>query len=90
MKKLYFILILLMWSMLQMNAQQVIMGQVKDNAGSPLIGASIYVMGTTTGTVTDADGKFSIRVNPGQKIQVSMVGFNSRLQILAIAICKSC
>lgn len=77
MKKLYFILILLSWSVLQLDAQQVIMGQVKDNAGSPLIGASIYIMGTTTGTVTDADGKFSIRVNPGQKIQVSMVGFNS-------------
>lgn len=77
MKKLYFILILLSWSVLQLDAQQVIMGQVKDNTGSPLIGASIYIMGTTTGTVTDADGKFSIRVNPGQKIQVSMVGFNS-------------
>ncbi len=77
MKKLKFILILLMGVLLKLEAQQTIMGQVKDNSGSPLIGASVFVLGTNSGTVTDADGKFSIRINPGQKIQISMVGYNS-------------
>ena len=39
---------------------QTITGTVKDAEGTPLIGASIQVVGTTTGTVTDLDGNFTL------------------------------
>jgi hypothetical protein len=42
---------------------------------APVSGASIVVKGTTRGTNTDAEGKFSIDVNPGESILVSSVGF---------------
>ena len=41
----------------------------------PLIGASVMAVGTTTGTVTDFDGNFTIKVEEGAKITVSYVGF---------------
>lgn len=40
----------------------IITGQVMDENGDPLIGASILVKGTATGTVTDIDGSFSLNV----------------------------
>ena len=43
-------------------AQSTITGTVTDEAGDPLIGATIIVQGTTLGTVTDIDGNYSIRV----------------------------
>lgn len=42
--------------------------------GEPIVGASILVQGTTTGTITDIDGKFSVKVNKGGKLQVSYLG----------------
>lgn len=44
--------------------ERTITGNVKDVDGAPLIGVSIVVKGTTTGTVTDLDGNYSITV-PG-------------------------
>lgn len=47
--------------------------------GLPVIGASIIVKGTTVGTVTDMDGKFSLEVpNEGKILQISFVGMNSQ------------
>jgi TonB-linked SusC/RagA family outer membrane protein len=42
------------------SAQRNVMGKVTDEKGQPLIGASISVKGTNTGTATDSDGSFSI------------------------------
>ena len=39
--------------------QGMITGIVKDVNGEPIIGASVKVQGTTVGTITDLDGKFS-------------------------------
>ena len=41
-------------------AQNVIKGSVNDGSGEPLPGVSVAVKGTTSGTITDLDGKFSI------------------------------
>ena len=43
--------------------------------GEPIIGASIVEIGTTNGTVTDIDGKFSLSVPTNGKIQISYVGY---------------
>ena len=57
-------------------AQTPISGTITDAAGEGLIGASILVEGTTTGTVTDFDGAFSITVpEGGENLLVSYTGY---------------
>lgn len=41
----------------------------------PVIGANVMVKGTTSGTITDMDGKFSLEVEDGAVLQVSYIGF---------------
>ncbi|MCR4583292.1 MAG: TonB-dependent receptor [Prevotella sp.] len=54
-----------------------ITGTVVDAMG-PVIGASVLEKGTTNGTVTDFDGKFSLNVKPGATIVVSFIGFETQ------------
>lgn len=58
-------------------AQQVktITGIVTDTSGEAIIGANIRIKGTTTGTITDIDGKFSIEAKPRSVIEVSYIGY---------------
>jgi TonB-linked SusC/RagA family outer membrane protein len=54
-------------------------GTVTDEAGEPLIGVSVAIKGTTTGTLTDLDGKFTIQVPAESTVLVfSYVGFTSQ------------
>ena len=57
--------------------QETIKGMVVDNTGEPVIGASVIVVGakTTTGTVTDFDGNFTLKVNPGTQLKITFVGY---------------
>jgi TonB-dependent SusC/RagA subfamily outer membrane receptor len=50
-------------------------GVVKDIAGEPIIGVSVVESGTTNGTMTDTDGKFSISVSPQGKLTFSFIGY---------------
>lgn len=53
-----------------------ISGLVLDDGGFPLIGAGVLIKGTTTGTVTDIDGRFSLTVpQKGSIVEVSSLGF---------------
>ncbi|EPR66947.1 TonB-dependent receptor [Cyclobacterium qasimii M12-11B] len=54
-----------------------ISGTVVDQNNLPIPGATVVVVGTTTGTVTDIDGKFNIDATSGQVIRVSFIGFQS-------------
>ena len=58
-------------------AKQTIKGTVSDAAG-PLIGATVKVAGTTTGTVTDMDGNFTISCAAGASLEVSFVGYSTK------------
>lgn len=53
-------------------------GQIIDEAGEPLTGATIKVKGTSSGTVTDLDGEFELNVNPEAVLIVSYVGYQPR------------
>jgi iron complex outermembrane recepter protein len=75
MKKLQFVIYLITFFITALNAQQTLTGIVKDETGSAVLGATVQIAGTNTGTSTDADGRFSIRVNPGDKIRISLVGY---------------
>mgnify|MGYP002991252802 FL=1 len=50
-------------------------GVVVDESGEPIIGASVKVAGTTTGTITDLDGKFQVVVPSGKQVEVSYIGY---------------
>jgi iron complex outermembrane receptor protein len=52
-------------------------GMVVDQNNEPLPGASVVIKGTTTGTTTDFDGKFSINISQGDVLVVSYVGFST-------------
>lgn len=55
--------------------QRTVTGTVVDATGEPVIGANITVKGTTVGTVSDMDGKYSIQASPGSVLQVSYIGY---------------
>jgi len=58
---------------------QEITGRVTDAWGEPLPGASVLVKGTTTGTVTDGEGVFTLRASlTAEILQVSFVGMITR------------
>jgi Ca-activated chloride channel family protein len=52
-------------------------GIVTDNSNNPVIGASVYIKGTTRGTVTDLSGKYSMEAYIGDTLVFSYIGFNS-------------
>lgn len=58
--------------------QESIFGTVTDESGLPLPGATVLVKGTTLGTVTDLDGKFTLEVGEADIIQISYVGYISK------------
>jgi TonB-linked SusC/RagA family outer membrane protein len=55
--------------------RQPVSGIVTDEKGAPLPGATVRVKGTTTGTVSDIDGKFSLDVDAGAVLQISYLGY---------------
>lgn len=55
-----------------------ISGKIVDQNGEPVIGANIYVKGTTNGTMTDLDGNFSLSVPETGTLLISYIGFLSQ------------
>lgn len=53
----------------------VVTGTITDLEGKPLAGASVIVQGTSRGTVTDEQGKFSIEVDENGTLEISAVGY---------------
>ncbi|PWL61429.1 MAG: TonB-dependent receptor [Bacteroidales bacterium] len=53
-------------------------GTVVDELGEPLIGATVQQKGTSNGTSTDIDGKYSLSISPKGTITVSYVGYNTQ------------
>ena len=56
-------------------AQNAVTGTVIDNTGMPLIGVSVVEKGTTNGSVTDIDGKYTVNVEKGKTLVFSYVGY---------------
>jgi len=64
---------------IEQSQQREIYGKVTDQSGEPLPGATVMVKGTTIGTVTDANGNFSLRIpSNAQTLQVSFVGMKTQ------------
>lgn len=76
--------LLLMLCQSYVSAQTTVSGAITDEDNGPIIGATVYVKGTTIGTLTGADGSFTISVPDGsEEIEVTYLGYKS--QTLKIA-----
>lgn len=60
----------------QAGKKKNITGVIIDELGEPVIGANVIEKGTTNGTVTDIDGKFSLEVDPKSSVQITYIGYN--------------
>lgn len=60
------------------NKKHKLTGKVVDDMGEPLIGVSVMVNGSSKGTVTDLDGKYSLDVNGNEEVTFSYIGFTSK------------
>jgi TonB-linked SusC/RagA family outer membrane protein len=57
--------------------QQIIKGQVTDEYDEALIGVTVAVQGSTRGTMTDVDGKYSVSASAAEKLVFSFVGYKA-------------
>ena len=58
--------------------ERVVTGVVSDNSGLPIPGVNVLVKGTTLGTQTDIDGKYSVNATPTQTLVFNFVGMKSQ------------
>lgn len=80
-KSIRIVIILLICNLnciIQAQVQNNVNGLITDPLGEPLIGVSIQVRGTTKGTVTDLDGKFTLMAKKGDFLRISYVGYISQ------------
>ncbi len=74
MKHLLLLLTLALVSALAAAQSRTVSGTVRDKAGNPLPGVAVVVPGTTTGTVTDLDGRYTLRVDGQPKLAATFIG----------------
>jgi TonB-linked SusC/RagA family outer membrane protein len=60
---------------LSMSAQSIVKGTVNDEAGEPVIGATVKVQGSNDGTITDFNGEFSVNAASNATLVISYVGY---------------
>jgi TonB-linked SusC/RagA family outer membrane protein len=79
MKRISLVLTMLLFVVSVSIAQRTITGVVTDPNSEPMVGASIIVKGTTKGTVTDIDGKYSLEIPAGSTaVVVSFTGYEAQ------------
>ncbi len=80
-RKINFLLALLLFGVGLVSAQQnlSVSGVVTDAGdGSPLVGVSVLIKGSSTGTITDMNGKYSLKVAQGSTLVFSYIGMESQ------------
>ena len=86
-RKLLLFSILFITSLAVFAQKQTVRGVVQDSiTGETIIGANVLLKGTTTGTVTDIDGGFSLDLNKGTyNLQVSFIGYHTQTREITLA-----
>ncbi|MDE5621681.1 MAG: SusC/RagA family TonB-linked outer membrane protein, partial [Alistipes sp.] len=59
----------------QTAAQRPVTGVVVDTEGNPMVGVTVLVEGTSRGTTTNVDGKFTIAADASQALRINMLGY---------------
>lgn len=75
--KNFIALLLLCFSFIPLFAQGIVTGTIIDQAGLPLPGVNIIVEGTNTSSISNFDGKYSVRASSNNVLQFSFIGFIS-------------
>ena len=76
---------LLLTSLLSFAQRSSVTGKITDSSGNPLIGATVIVQGTSTGSVTDIDGSYSLALSPGSyTLDFSYTGYDPTSQTVTI------
>lgn len=75
---------LLLFCAFQVKAQNVVKGRITDDSNQPVIGASVVIEGTLTGTITDSNGDFEFSTDKEfpLTIKVSYIGFSTETIIV--------
>lgn len=73
--RLWFFITIILISGIARGQDIVVNGHVADETGEGVIGASVRILGSQIGTVTDLNGDFNIKASYGDKIVVSYVGY---------------
>ena len=76
-KPLVFLFLLCLFPLGAM-AQSIVKGTVNDEAGEPIIGATVKVEGSNEGAITDFDGNFSVNAASNATLNISYVGYISQ------------
>lgn len=76
-------LILVFVAQLAIAQQKKVSGTITDGNNVPLSGVNILVQGSTTGTLSDFDGNYTIQVKPGETLVFSFLGFVSKSVVVA-------
>lgn len=86
MKNLLFLSCFVLFACLTVSAQKTVTGKVLDESGAALPGVNILLKGTTTGTVTDADGKYTLSVSEDRAnegvLLFSFIGYISHEEVI--------
>lgn len=80
-RKINFLLALLLFGVSLVSAQQnlSVSGVVTDaDDGNPLVGVSVQIKGTTTGTITDLNGRYSLKADQGSTLIFTYIGMESQ------------
>ncbi len=71
-------MMVMMFFAVMVYAQDIkVTGTITDSSGEPIVGASVMVMGTKGGAVTDIDGKYSLQVSPQATLRITYLGFKN-------------
>jgi TonB-linked SusC/RagA family outer membrane protein len=62
---------------------RTIKGKVVDATNQPIIGASIQIKGTSTGTITDVNGSYSVNASAKDVLVISFIGYTSEQEVVA-------
>lgn len=62
-------------ALMKMQQTRRITGTVKDERGEPIIGANVVEQGTTNGTISDMDGRFSLEISGNSNLLISYIGY---------------
>ena len=76
--KQYFLLLLLSIGLATTISAQEVSGTVLDDQSQPLPGVSVILKGSSSGTVTDFDGKYTVKAEEGTILVFSFVGFETQ------------
>lgn len=63
----------------EQNGEYLLSGKIVDKKNNPITGATVVVLGTTNGSITDNKGAFALSVKNGQEIEVTYVGMKTTI-----------